>query len=80
MRGALAWLRQRGFNATEAVATRGKFGGVQLKAGNIGYRIEFDARSGAHINVFAGKEKGPHFMISNMNRAALNAILRVLFD
>lgn len=25
------------------------------------FRVEHDKRSGAHINVWAGKEKGPHF-------------------
>lgn len=29
--------------------------------GSVGFRVEYDARNGAHINVWAGKEKGPHF-------------------
>ncbi|GAA3375482.1 hypothetical protein GCM10020367_43460 [Streptomyces sannanensis] len=32
--------------------------------GKMGFRIEFDDRSGAHINVWAGKEKGPHFQFN----------------
>lgn len=30
--------------------------------GKTGFRIEYDERSGAHINVFSGKEKGEHFL------------------
>jgi len=29
--------------------------------GKTGFRVEYDERSGAHINVFDGKDKGPHF-------------------
>lgn len=50
------------------VPTIGKFGstagrpiGTQTADGKLGFRVEFDARSGADINVFTGKEKGPHF-------------------
>ncbi|TWP23462.1 hypothetical protein ETU10_06965 [Apibacter muscae] len=47
----------------------GKFGdiagkpvGMQTMDGKVGFRIEYDARSGAHINVWSGKEKGPHYI------------------
>ena len=33
---------------------------MQTLNGKVGFRIEFDERSGAHINMWAGKEKGPH--------------------
>jgi hypothetical protein len=63
---ALDWLIPRGFKAEKV--TLGKFGaikgrpvGMQTVNGKVGFRIEFDERSGAHINVWAGKEKGPHF-------------------
>ncbi|MEU6278961.1 RHS repeat-associated core domain-containing protein [Streptomyces sp. NPDC047028] len=63
---ALDWLSSRGFKADKV--TLGKFGtikgkpiGMQTANGKVGFRIEFDDRSGAHINVWAGKEKGPHF-------------------
>ncbi|WP_241503598.1 T7SS effector LXG polymorphic toxin [Bacillus safensis] len=63
---ALAWLEERGFKSEKQ--TFGKFGytrnkpiGRQTEDGKIGFRIEHDSRSGAHINVWAGKEKGPHF-------------------
>ncbi|MEV6644325.1 polymorphic toxin-type HINT domain-containing protein [Amycolatopsis sp. NPDC051371] len=63
---ALAWLDERGFVAERP--TIGKFGtiagqpvGMQTADGKTGFRVEFDERSGAHINVWSGKEKGPHF-------------------
>ncbi|MFF0837639.1 MULTISPECIES: polymorphic toxin-type HINT domain-containing protein [unclassified Streptomyces] len=66
---ALDWLSSRGFKAEKV--TLGKFGtikgkpvGMQTANGKAGFRIEFDDRSGAHINVWAGKEKGPHFQFN----------------
>ena len=62
---AMDWLEKKGFKAERE--TSGKFGnagkpvGMQTADGKIGYRIEYDERNGAHINVWAGKEKGPHF-------------------
>lgn len=79
---AMSWLRDRGFDPTKAQPNISKFTGEVngLKMdGNIGFRIEFDARNGAHINVFAGKEKGPHFMVDKVDEAGLIAILRQLF-
>ena len=56
---ALKWLEERGFKA-EKVNT-GKFGSIRGKPvgmttadGKTGFRIEYDERSGAHINVFSG--------------------------
>ena len=64
---ALKWLEERGFKA-EKVNT-GKFGstkgqpvGMTTIDGKTGFRVEYDERSGAHINVFSGKDKGEHFM------------------
>ncbi len=64
---ALQWLEERGFKAEKTFI--GKFGpdkgkaiGMTTADGKIGFRVEFDVRNGAHINVFAGKEKGPHFI------------------
>ena len=34
---------------------------MQTSAGKVGFRVEFDERSGAHINTRVGKEKGLHF-------------------
>ena len=66
MNRALAWLDERGFVAERT--TIGKFGttagqptGMQTADGKTGFRVEFDERNGAHINVWSGKEKGPHF-------------------
>ena len=63
---ALEWLGKRGFKAEKQ--TLGRFGdiagkpvGMQTLDGKVGFRVEYDARNGAHINVWAGKEKGPHF-------------------
>ena len=63
---ALAWLEERGFKAEKPTIGRfrdiqGKPIGMQTVDGKTGFRIEFDERSGAHINVWSGKEKGPHF-------------------
>jgi hypothetical protein len=81
MTEALTWLGSRGFDASKAIPTASKWS-TQLnglkQAGNIGYRIEHDLRSGAHINVFAGKSIGPHFKFSG-NQADVAAILRQLF-
>jgi len=64
MNRALSWLNKRGFNAADAVPYASKWSN-QLnglrQAGNIGYRIEYTATQGAHINVFAGATKGPHY-------------------
>lgn len=63
---AVEWLETRGFKAEQA--TLGKFGdnaskpiGMKTADGSIGFRVEYEARNGAHINVWAGREKGPHF-------------------
>ena len=65
--GALKWLLDRGFKAEKQ--TLGKFEnikdkpiGMQTSDGKIGFRVEYDDKNKAHINVWAGKEKGPHFL------------------
>jgi hypothetical protein len=80
MRDALAWLESRGFDATRAVPYASKWSERLngLRDGNKGYRIEFDSRSGGHINVFAGKDIGPHFTFTN-NPNDVSAVLRQLF-
>ncbi|MCE9042995.1 RHS repeat-associated core domain-containing protein, partial [Parabacteroides distasonis] len=62
---ALKWLEERGFKAEKP--TLGRFGdiagkpiGMQTVDGKVGFRVEYDVRSGAHFNIWAGKEKGPH--------------------
>jgi hypothetical protein len=38
-----------------------------------GFRVETDARNGAHINVWHGKEKGPHIKF-NASEKTINKI------
>ncbi len=85
MREALDWLKARGFDSTKArpfpsrMSVKHMGGRTNgMRHGDIGYRIEFDARSQAHINVFAGKEVGPHFTFSQ-SEADMLAVLRQLF-
>lgn len=80
---ALEWLTARGFKA-EAVVL-GKFGpnagkpiGMQSLDGKIGFRVEYDARSGAHINVWFGKEKGPHFEFEATEEMVNNIVKRFI--
>lgn len=40
--------------------------------GKTGFRVEFDSRNGAHINVFSGKLKGPHFKFSGTEKSVNN--------
>ncbi|WP_200869111.1 hypothetical protein [Salmonella enterica] len=46
--------------------------------GKTGFRIEYDERSGAHINVFSGKDKGEHFL-SDASESIVTK-LQKLFD
>ncbi|WP_339426248.1 RHS repeat-associated core domain-containing protein [Photorhabdus heterorhabditis] len=80
---ALNWLTDREFKA-EKVNT-GKFGstknqpvGMTTADGKTGFRIEYDERSGAHINVFSGKEKGEHFLFDATEKTVTK--LQKLFD
>lgn len=59
---AVSWLGNHNFKAEKV--TVGKFGGnagspigMQSMDGKSGFRVEFDERHGAHINVWAGKQK-----------------------
>ncbi|MGF6637642.1 hypothetical protein [Paraburkholderia sp. MM6662-R1] len=77
---AIEWLDARGFKAEQP--TLAKFGdnagtpiGMKTADGRVGFRVEYDARSGAHINVFAGKEKGPHFTFEG-NQSVVDQIVR----
>lgn len=40
---------------------KGKLIGMRTSAGKVGFKVEFNERSGAHINTWVGKEKGLHF-------------------
>ncbi|WP_284403114.1 RHS repeat-associated core domain-containing protein, partial [Acidovorax sp. SUPP2825] len=70
---ALAWLTARGFSAN--TVNTGKFGstagqpvGMTTENGKTGFRVEHDSRCGGHINVFNGKEEGPHFTFEGSNK------------
>jgi hypothetical protein len=56
---ALAWLNTQGVHVTEPKEWRSGYYGM-ADANGYGYRVEFDARSGAHVNVTAHKKNGPH--------------------
>jgi hypothetical protein len=77
---ALKWLEEKGFKAEQA--TLGKFGenagkpiGMRTSDGKVGFRVEYDQRNGAHINVWAEKEKGPHFNFEG-NESVVNRIVK----
>lgn len=77
---AVNWLTDRGFKAEQP--TLAKFGenagspiGMKSADGKIGFRVEYDSRSGAHINVWAGKEKGPHFLFEG-DQALVNTLAK----
>jgi hypothetical protein len=79
---ALEWLEARGFKAEKQVISRitadpmhGKPIGMSTADGKVGFRVEFDAKNGAHINVWSGKEKGPHFQFKG-DQSTVNRIRR----
>jgi hypothetical protein len=77
MRAALQWLKHHDVALKEAYES--KFGfGMQNFDASAGYRIEFDDRTGAHINVWCHKTKGPHYLFPG-NKKAVEAKWRQLF-
>ena len=60
---ALAWLIRHDITALDVVfETRMHAFGMRTNNGSSGYRLEFDTDSGAHINVWHHKIKGPHYV------------------
>lgn len=57
-----ARVQSRKSNTGKFGSTKGKPVGMTTLDGKTGFRIEYDERSGAHINVFNGKDKGEHFL------------------
>lgn len=49
----------------------GQFAGMQTIDNKTGFRAEYDERSGAHINVWSGKTKGPHYLFNASPKLAL---------
>jgi len=84
MNEALGWLESQG--VTELTSpTLARLGpdkglpiGMKTADGFAGYRIEFDARSGAHINVWAGKANAPHIKFTG-NENSVKSVIRQLF-
>jgi hypothetical protein len=78
---ALKWLLKNDFRAEKP--TQGKFGprkgepiGMQTADGKTGYRVEHDERNGAHINVWSGKQKGPHYLFDGSQKLVLKLTRR----
>nr|WP_329959636.1 RHS repeat-associated core domain-containing protein [Pseudomonas sp. AF03-9] len=78
---ALEWLLENDFRAEKP--TLGKFGprkgepvGMQTADGKTGYRIEHDERNGAHINVWSGKKKGPHYLFDSSPKTVIRLTKR----
>lgn len=46
------------------MARAGQPVGMQTIDSKTGFRVEYDERSGAHINVWSGKTKGPHYLFN----------------
>jgi RHS repeat-associated protein len=85
MREALQWLEKRGVKDLPQPNIGKRVSGprlqgrqIGLRNGNAGYRIEFDSRSGAHVNVFTGREKA-HILFRG-NEKDVSSIIRQLFS
>jgi hypothetical protein len=59
---AIEWLKVHGAATLDEAyeARKGGFGMRTLDKSS-GYRLEFDLRSGTHINTWSAKTKGPHY-------------------
>lgn len=77
---ALDWLKERGFKAERPnlskFGSKGAPNGMTSADGKIGFRVEYDERNGAHLNVFAGKEKGPHFTFQGTKESVEQIVKR----
>ena len=82
---ALEWLRAQGIDTSKVVGPNAaRFGpdkglpnGVRFEGGGY-YRIEYDTRSGAHINVGIRKADGPHIKFQG-NQKTVNKLIQRLF-
>ena len=76
---ALEWLKPRkAAPLVEPFESRLGGFGMRTHDESAGYRIEFDARSQANINVWCGHEKGPHYIFHG-NEQAVRTKWRQLF-
>jgi len=78
IQAALDWLRIRNVKLEEAFETRMKSFGMRSLDGSAGYRLEFDDRSQAHINVWCHGDKGPHYLFPG-NEQAVKSLWRQLY-
>jgi hypothetical protein len=76
---ALAWLKTHGVAKLDE-AFEARMGGFGMRTidRSSGYRLDFDRRSGPHINVWSGKLKGPHYAFLG-NEQDVRAKWRQLF-
>lgn len=76
---AIAWLKRQGADTLDE-AYEARMGGFGMRTidGSSGYRIEFDPRSGAHINLWSRKLQKAHFMFPG-NEQDVRAKWRQLF-
>lgn len=79
IREALWWLTTHGAATLDEPfeARMGGFG-MHTQDGSSGYRLEFDSQNHAHINVWSGKIKGPHYTFPG-NESDVRAKWRQLF-
>jgi hypothetical protein len=79
IRAALKWLKEHeGETLAESFEARSGAFGMRSATRSAGYRLEFDAVNGAHINVWSKKVEGPHFVFPG-NEADVRAKWRQLF-
>ncbi len=78
IRAALDWLRDHGVQLEEAFETRRDSFGMRSLNRSGGYRLEFDERNQAHINVWCHGQKGPHYRFPG-NELAVRALWRQLY-
>lgn len=75
---ALDWLRNQDVQLEEVFETRKKSFGMRSLDRSGGYRIEFDDRSQAHINVWSHSQKGPHYTFPG-NKNSVISLFRQLY-
>jgi hypothetical protein len=78
IRAALVWLRSRNVRLEEAFEARLGGFGMRSLDGTGGYRLEFDSRNAAHVNVWYHHEKGPHYKFRG-NEPDVRALWRQLY-
>lgn len=78
IRAALDWLQSRRVHLEEAFEA--KMGGFGMRSFDRsgGYRVEFDDRSQAHINVWSHGLKGPHYKFPG-NEKAVRSLWRQMY-